>query len=54
MGRNTDGVFGKGWTFRKTDPDKIQAAIDDLRAFQRTHSLGGLSVRDMIEEGRRY
>ena len=39
--------------FRPTDPDKVQAAIDDLRAFQRTHSLGGLSVRDMIEEGRR-
>ena len=39
--------------FRPTDPDKVQAAIDDLRAFQRTHSLDGLSVRDMIEEGRR-
>ncbi len=40
--------------FRPTDPDKVQAAIDDLKAFQRTHSLGGLSVRDMIEAGRRY
>ena len=40
--------------FRPTDPDKVQAAIDDLKVFQRTHSLGGLSVRDMIEAGRRY
>lgn len=40
--------------FRTTDPDEVQAAIDDLKAFQATHSLGGLSVRDMIEEGRRY
>lgn len=40
--------------FRKTDSDKVQAAIDGLKAFQKTHSLGGLSVRDMIEEGRRH
>ena len=39
--------------FRSTDSGKVQAAIDDLKAFQATHSLGGLSVRDMIEEGRR-
>ena len=38
--------------FRATDTDKVRAAIDDLKAFQATHSLGGLSVRDMIEEGR--
>jgi prevent-host-death family protein len=40
--------------FRTTDPDQVQAAIDDLKAFQKTHSLGGLSVRDIIEAGRRY
>ena len=34
------------------DPAEIQAAIDDLKDFQRTHTLDGLSVRDMIEEGR--
>ncbi len=39
--------------FRSTDADKVQAAIADLKAFQATHSLGGLSIRDMIEEGRR-
>jgi len=40
--------------FRKRDPDNIRDAIDSLKAFQKTHSLGGLSVREMIEEGRRY
>ena len=37
-----------------TDPDTdtVQAAIDDLKGFQRTHSLDGLSVRKMIEAGR--
>ena len=40
--------------FRKHDAGKIRAAIDDLKAFQKTQDLGGLSVRQMIEEGRRY
>jgi len=40
--------------FRARDSSKIRAAIDDLKAFQRAHSLGGLSVRELIEEGRRY
>lgn len=39
---------------RKRDSDKIRAAIDNLKAFQKNHSLGGLSVREMIEEGRKY
>jgi prevent-host-death family protein len=39
---------------RKRDPDKIRAAIDNLKAFQKTHSQGGLSVRAMIEKGRKY
>ena len=39
--------------FRKRDPEKIRAAIDDLKAFQESHSLGGLSVRELIEEGRK-
>ena len=38
--------------FRTRDAGKIRAAIDDLKAFQKTHDLGGLSVRQMIEEGR--
>ena len=28
--------------FRTSDAGKIRAAIDDLKAFQRTHDLGGL------------
>ena len=39
--------------FRKRDPEKIRAAIEDLRTFQNAHSLDGLSVREMIEEGRK-
>ena len=40
--------------FRKRDPDKIRAAVDSLEAFQKNHSLGGLSIREMIDEGRKY
>ncbi len=32
----------------------IRAAIARLKAFQETHSLEGLSVRQMIEEGRKH
>ncbi len=31
-----------------------RAAIARLKAFQETHSLEGLSVRQMIEEGRKH
>ena len=40
--------------FRTHDAGKVRAAIDELKAFQETHDLRGLSVRQMIEEGRRY
>lgn len=36
------------------NPQKIRKAIENLKAFQKTHSLGGLSVREMIKEGRKY
>lgn len=39
--------------FRQRDAEKIRAAIDSLKAFQETHTLAGLSVRQMIEEGRK-
>lgn len=39
--------------FGKRNPEKIRAAIKDLKAFQKTHSLSDLSVRKMIEEGRK-
>ena len=35
------------------DEAEMQAAIAELKAFQEAHSLGGLPVRDMIEEGRK-
>ena len=40
--------------YRQREPEKIRAAIDDLKAFQQTHSLRGLSIREMIDEGRKY
>ena len=39
--------------FQKRDTERIRAAIEGLKEFQRDHSLGGLSVRQLIEEGRR-
>lgn len=39
--------------FRPRDAGRIRSAIDSLKAFQRSHRLRGLSVRRMIEEGRR-
>lgn len=38
----------------RRDPEKIRKAIESLKAFQATHSLGGISVRNMIREGRKY
>ena len=38
------------------DPEKkvdIQSVIVELRKFRDRHSLDGLSIRDMIEQGRR-
>ena len=35
---------------RKTEPKKV---IAQLRKFREKHSLKGLSIRDMIKEGRR-
>lgn len=40
--------------FQPRDSDKVCAAIARLKAFQKTHSLEGLPVRQMIEEGRKY
>ena len=40
--------------FRNRSPEQIRAAVDSLKVFQKTHSLGGISVREMIEEGRNY
>ena len=40
--------------FRQHDTAKVQSAINSLRAFQETHSLGGLSVRKIVEDARRF
>ena len=38
----------------RRDTNRIRRAIEELKAFQATHSLGGMSIREMIEEGRKY
>ena len=40
--------------YRPRDPDKVRTALANLKAFQMTHGLDGLSVREMIEEGRKF
>ena len=40
--------------FEQRDTVRIRAAIDRLAAFQTTNSLRGPSVRQLIEEGRRF
>jgi len=41
-------------------PPGTEAAIDvdtlmrEMREFRRTHSLDGITIRELIEEGRRY
>ena len=37
-------------SLRKTNPKEV---ISELRKFREKHSLDGLSIRDMIEKGRR-
>lgn len=38
---------------RSRDSGKVQSAIDALKEFQRTHSLCGTPVRQMVEEARK-
>ena len=40
--------------FQSRDADKVRSAIDALKQFQQTHSLDGVSVRQLIEEARKY
>lgn len=40
--------------YRGVDTDQIRAAIDSLREFRESHSLGGLAIQELIGEGRRY
>ena len=36
------------------DSAAVKDAIARLKAFRKGHSLGGISLRELIEEGRRY
>jgi prevent-host-death family protein len=38
----------------ETGDERRSAAVDALLEFRRGNTLGGISVRDLIEEGRRY
>jgi antitoxin (DNA-binding transcriptional repressor) of toxin-antitoxin stability system len=38
----------------KIDPEKVQAAIDALSRLPRAPLPEGMTIRDLIEEGRRY
>ena len=40
--------------YRPRDSDKVRAAIETLKEFQKTHSLGDLPVRQAIGEARKY
>jgi prevent-host-death family protein len=37
----------------RRDPSRIRQAIEDLKEFQKTHGLGGLSAKELVEEGRK-
>lgn len=53
MSANGDSIDPQTEARLPGDGAEIQAAIAELKAFRETHSLGGLPVRDMIEEGRK-
>lgn len=36
------------------DPARVQRAIEELREFRKHHSLDGLKIKDLINEGRKY
>ena len=40
--------------YRGADQDRVRTAIANLRECRKSHSLRGLSIRELIEEGRRY
>jgi prevent-host-death family protein len=39
---------------KKYDPQSVREAIKSLRRFRSGRKLGDLSIREMIEDGRRY
>ena len=49
-----DGPVAELIPYRGVDTDRVRTVIEDLREFRKSHSLGGLSIRELVEEGRRY
>ncbi len=43
------GVLEPGWRGRRRD---VKEVIRDILEFGQKHSLGGLKIKDLIEEGR--
>jgi prevent-host-death family protein len=44
-------ILGPFTPAKKTD---TRAIIDEIKQFRKRHRLNGLSIKQMIEEGRRY
>lgn len=40
--------------FEKSSQMTPREAVEAMREFRRTHKLGKVSIRELIEEGRRY
>ena len=40
--------------YRPVESDNVRWAIEGLKLFQQTHQLKGLSVHQMIDEGRKH
>lgn len=47
-------VEGKKLELSAEDIEKRRVALEYLREFRKTHSLGGLTYRELIDEGRKY
>jgi prevent-host-death family protein len=37
-----------------TEQPDVRAAVEAMKAFRKGRSLGGLTIREMVEEGRRF
>ena len=40
--------------FRSHNSDRVRVAINSIKGFRKTHSLGDISIREIIEDGRKY
>lgn len=37
----------------RPSPEKVRAIVERMKAFQAKHSLGGATIRELIQEGRK-